>query len=119
MPLRIGKTIIGRSEGEVLFRQDPYVSPWHAQITVRRNGVTIKDMFSLNGILQRIKRQAQLTDRDRFLVGSQVIRFRQGWTDGKPDEQGTKPLGSLRHHLRRQFGGSFRAGEEAGQDCRE
>lgn len=96
MPLRIGKTIIGRSEGEVLLRKDPFVSPWHAQLTVRRNGVTIKDMFSRNGIYKKVERQTVLRDLDRVLVGRQVLRFREGWTEGRPDDQGTRALGGPR-----------------------
>ncbi|PJB34502.1 MAG: hypothetical protein CO108_28165 [Deltaproteobacteria bacterium CG_4_9_14_3_um_filter_63_12] len=93
LPLQHGKTVIGRSEGEVLLRGDAHVSPWHAQLSVKRTGVEIKDMYSLNGVYLRINRQALLKDKDRFIIGRQVIKFHQGWTQASPDEQGTRPLG--------------------------
>ncbi len=95
LPIRPGKTIIGRSDGEVMLASDPYVSPWHAQITVGRSNMIIKDMFSLNGIYRRISRQAQLQDGDKFLIGQQVLQFRHGWHEAEPDAQETRPLGGL------------------------
>jgi len=93
MPLRPGRTIFGRSEGEVLLSNDPFVSPWHAQLHVRRNGAVIKDMFSRNGIFLRIHRQTVLQDDDRFLIGRQLIRFRCGWREAEADAQGTRAMG--------------------------
>jgi pSer/pThr/pTyr-binding forkhead associated (FHA) protein len=115
LPLRPGKTIIGRTEGDVLLTNDPCVSPWHAQLAVRRSGLLIKDMYSLNGIFLRISRQALLQDGDRFCMGRQVIKFRQGWAAPQPDSQGTRAMGAANPSMAARIMVMTESGEVADQ----
>jgi pSer/pThr/pTyr-binding forkhead associated (FHA) protein len=72
---------IGRAEGDVVLRDDRYLSPRHARI-VRKGGtseLTLSDLASTNGVYLRLPRdtakEVPLADQDLFLVGQQVLKF--------------------------------------------
>ena len=90
--LELGRFLIGREDGDILLR-DPTVSPWHAQISVRRNGVFLRDMRSLNGVFVRATDAAALRDGALVRVGGQTLRYRDRWEEVSPDRHGTLPLG--------------------------
>lgn len=74
-PLFEEQTDVGRTEGEIVFGDDPYLSPRHARI--RRRGETwlIRELDTVNGIYVRIREPVDLTDGDMILIGQQVLRF--------------------------------------------
>lgn len=69
------QTDIGRTEGEILLADDPYLSPRHARIRRRGDAFFLRDLDSVNGIYLRIRDAVELADGDTVLVGQQVLRF--------------------------------------------
>ncbi|MDP3275940.1 MAG: FHA domain-containing protein [Deltaproteobacteria bacterium] len=70
-----GATDFGRSEGNIVLADDPYLSPRHARISFRDGQYFLKDLDSVNGIFSRIRDAVRLTDGDVLLLGQQVLRF--------------------------------------------
>ena len=91
IPLHRGKTYIGRNEGNIIFPNDPHMSPWHTRILWDDSGIYIKDMDSLNGVFLEVPGRIGLTDGDSFFVGSQLFRYRDHW---RLKEDSTVPFGS-------------------------
>ena len=66
----------GRTQGDILFDRDSWVSPLHATFYYRDDGkLVIRDESSLNGIFLRIKGTATISPGDLFLSGEQVFRL--------------------------------------------
>ncbi len=66
----------GRTQGDILFDRDSWVSPLHATFYYRDDGkLVIRDESSLNGIFLRIKGSATISPGDLFLSGEQVFRL--------------------------------------------
>src|SRR5262249_12982642 len=84
---------IGRTEGNVVVAEDPYLSPRHVRVLWQNGRLTLRDLGSTNGVYlrlaavrdmsQRAKGGASdstevavpLSDHDLILVGQQVLRF--------------------------------------------
>lgn len=75
VPLQAGDTVIGRDSVEPLFADDPFLSPRHATIHVGDGRLTLRDENSLNGVFARITSEVELSHRDMFRVGQQLLRF--------------------------------------------
>lgn len=103
-----GATVdIGRSEGNIVVGDDPFISPRHARIA-RLDGAgrdfVLRDLGSTNGVFVRIpfggaeKAEQAVTDQDLFLLGQQVLRFEvvkhadEGF--GVASENGTQLFGT-------------------------
>ncbi len=69
------QTDIGRSEGQIQLTDDPYLSPRHARIHVKKDGIVVRDLDSLNGVYVRLRDPVDLVDGDLLLLGQQVMRF--------------------------------------------
>lgn len=67
-------TDIGRSEGNILLADDPYLSPRHARISVRDGQYYLRDLGSVNGIFYKVREPMALTSGDIVLLGQQVLR---------------------------------------------
>ncbi len=67
-------TDIGRTEGNILLADDPYLSPRHARITVRDGQYYLRDLGSVNGIYYKVREAMALTSGDVILLGQQVLR---------------------------------------------
>lgn len=89
-----GRLLMGRIEGDLLLFEDPTVSPWHAQVVVKRSGVFLKDMNSRNGVFVRLGREVALKDGDDLILGRQRLLFRDRWEEAQVYEDGTRALGS-------------------------
>ena len=89
LPLLPGRVIIGRTDGDVLFPNDPYLAPWHAQISFRKNGIFLKDMDTANSVYLRISGEIILHDEDRFIIGNQLFEFRSDWEEPKSQVDGS------------------------------
>lgn len=69
------QTDIGRTEGQVVLGDDPYLSPRHARLTFRNGQPVLRDLDSVNGIYFRIREPADIGDGDMLLLGQQVLRL--------------------------------------------
>ncbi|MFT3928237.1 MAG: FHA domain-containing protein [Myxococcales bacterium] len=75
IPLNEGDADIGSREGEIIFGDDPYLSPRHARVSCRAGAYTLRDLDSANGVYVRLRDVQDLHDRDMILLGQQVLRF--------------------------------------------
>lgn len=94
--LKREETSVGRGDADIAFPDDPFVSPIHAQLSVRSGEVYVRDLGSRNGTWVFLTEPCVMQDGDLFLVGSQVVRFRRlGYPGPQPPEQDqTRRLGS-------------------------
>lgn len=88
---------IGRTEGDVILSDDPYLSPRHARLRRRGDGWLLRDLDSANGIYVRIREPVDLVDGDMILLGQQVLRF-------ELLDDGELPLGPATQHGVLMFG---------------
>ena len=66
--------IVGRSEGPILFPEDSWLSPRHANFIYRGENLVVRDEGSANGVYVRVKGSAPLPMGGYFLCGEQVFR---------------------------------------------
>ena len=90
-------TTIGRSEGDIRFPEDQFLSPLHAKLSWEESGLVVRDLGSRNGTWVFLEAPYRLTDGDLILIGSQVLRFRRLGYPGphSADADATKRLGSM------------------------
>jgi pSer/pThr/pTyr-binding forkhead associated (FHA) protein len=74
-PLEGEQTDVGSREGDIVLRDDPYLSPRHARIERRGDTFVLQDLGSHNGVYVRLREPVDLTSGDMFLIGQQVLRF--------------------------------------------
>jgi pSer/pThr/pTyr-binding forkhead associated (FHA) protein len=74
-PIINDRTDIGGREGDIVLKDDPYLSPRHARIERRGDHFVLIDLGSANGIYLRLREPAPLFDGDMILLGQQVLRF--------------------------------------------
>jgi predicted component of type VI protein secretion system len=76
-----GQFAVGRSAGCQLSLDDPLVSRRHALLVVSREGVTIEDLQSRNGVIvngQRIGGRTPVKAGDKIVIGSQELTLLEG-----------------------------------------
>jgi pSer/pThr/pTyr-binding forkhead associated (FHA) protein len=66
--------IVGRS-GQLVFPDDPFVSPKHANFFYRNGKLVVRDEGSVNGVYLRVKGSVDVQPDDFFLAGEQVFRI--------------------------------------------
>jgi hypothetical protein len=66
--------LVGRN-GQLVFPDDPYVSPRHANLFYRNGKLVVRDEGSLNGVFWRVKGGIEVTSGDLFLAGEQLFRI--------------------------------------------
>jgi pSer/pThr/pTyr-binding forkhead associated (FHA) protein len=91
-PLHDGENIIGRGQA-ALFDADAYLSPRHAELSAGPEGVTIRDLQSLNGIFLKIGGEEPLESGDIFRIGQELLRF-EVISPPQPLEDGTEIMGT-------------------------
>lgn len=91
------ETTIGRAGADILFADDPYLSPIHAMVIWRDGKLSIRDLGSRNGTWIFIEAPHRLVDGDLILIGSQLLRFRRLGYPGPhpPEADATRRMGSL------------------------
>ncbi|MDY0059141.1 MAG: FHA domain-containing protein [Myxococcota bacterium] len=89
-----GLTRVGRTSAEVLLRDDPYVAPIHAWIFIGPQGVRLRDAGTANGVFLHETAPRWLEDGDAFVVGSQLLLFRDRWQELHVPPEGACPFGS-------------------------
>jgi pSer/pThr/pTyr-binding forkhead associated (FHA) protein len=72
--LNADQHIVGRN-GQLVFPDDPYVSPRHANLFYRSGKLVVRDEGSLNGVFWRLKGGIEVTSGDMFLAGEQLFRI--------------------------------------------
>jgi predicted component of type VI protein secretion system len=81
LELSEGQFVVGRSAGCQLSLDDPLVSRRHALLVVGKDGVTVEDLQSRNGVVvngDRIPGRTALQPGDRITIGSQELTLLQG-----------------------------------------
>ena len=66
--------IVGRN-GQLVFPDDPYVSPRHANLFYRNGKLVVRDEGSLNGVFWRVRGSVEVSPGDHFLAGEQLFRI--------------------------------------------
>jgi len=90
-------TTIGRTEGDVRFPEDQFLSPLHAKLSWEDGRLEVRDLGSSNGTWVFLEGPHRLTDGDLILIGSQVLRFRRLGYPGPhtAEADATKRMGSM------------------------
>jgi pSer/pThr/pTyr-binding forkhead associated (FHA) protein len=90
-------TAIGRTDGDIRFPDDPFLSPLHAKLSWETGGLEVRDLGSRNGTWVFLEAPHRLTDGDLILIGSQVLRFRRLGYPGPhaPEADATRRMGSM------------------------
>ena len=100
IPLEYRQSIVGRLRGvpeSLIFKQDPYLSPVHAEFQYTETGLKVLDRDSLNGVFGLIRGPTTLESGQMLLMGDQIFRFDTlpaGANAGGYGPEGTVPLGS-------------------------
>lgn len=89
--------VAGRGdEAALLFDEDPFLSPIHANFFYRDGGLVVRDEESVNGIYLRIRGSHDIEMGDRFLVGEQLLEVQAAGADlDTPAPDGTYFFASL------------------------
>jgi len=66
--------IVGRN-GQLVFPDDPFVSPKHANLFYRSGKLVVRDEGSLNGVFLRVRGTVDIAVDDQFLAGEQLFRI--------------------------------------------
>jgi pSer/pThr/pTyr-binding forkhead associated (FHA) protein len=89
--------IVGRL-GQLVFPDDPFVSPKHANFLYRNGKLVVKDEGSVNGVYLRVKGAVDVHPGDFFLAGEQVFRIDATPTaSDQPGPDGTYFYSSPKH----------------------
>jgi pSer/pThr/pTyr-binding forkhead associated (FHA) protein len=68
------ETTLGRTTGDLVFGDDPYMSGSHARIAAQPGRFILQDLRSRNGVYRRIRNEVELVDGDEFFMGEQLFR---------------------------------------------
>jgi pSer/pThr/pTyr-binding forkhead associated (FHA) protein len=66
--------VVGRN-GQLVFPDDPFVSPRHANLFYRGGKLVVRDEGSLNGVFWRVRGTVDVAGGDYFLAGEQLFRI--------------------------------------------
>lgn len=94
--------VAGRSEGAILFPEDPLVSPRHANFVYQNGSLVVRDEGSVNGVFLRIRAATPLEPGGVFQVGEQLLQVEVSPPDLGPqqDSEGTYFYASPRRATR-------------------
>ena len=67
--------VAGRVDGQIVFPDDSWLSPRHANFVYRGEKLVVRDEGSKNGVYVRVRGQVPLEPGDHFLCGEQVFRL--------------------------------------------
>jgi len=66
--------IVGRN-GQLVFPDDPFVSPKHANLFYRSGKLVVRDEGSVNGVFLRVRGSVDVQPGDHFQAGEQLFRI--------------------------------------------
>ena len=78
--------LAGRADVPLLFPDDPFLSPIHANFFYRDGKLIVADESSVNGVYVRITGGIEVVFGTRFLVGEQVLEVQQPGVPGDEAE---------------------------------
>jgi pSer/pThr/pTyr-binding forkhead associated (FHA) protein len=64
---------LGRTTGDLVFKDDPYMSGTHARIIAMPGRFLLQDLRSRNGVYRRVREEIMLLDGDEFFMGEQLF----------------------------------------------
>ena len=104
-PLRKAEVILGRTEGDILFPDDPMLSPRHARLFVKGRAYWLEDAGSRNGVFLRLSAPAELRHGDHVTFGGLVFRYESSGSGPRSTSlitalDGVKVFGSGREKAR-------------------
>ena len=67
------ETTLGRTTGDLVFKDDPYMSGSHARIVAQPGRFLLQDLRSRNGVYRRVRAEIELIDGDEFFMGEQLF----------------------------------------------
>jgi pSer/pThr/pTyr-binding forkhead associated (FHA) protein len=67
------ETTLGRTTGDLVFKNDPYMSGTHARIVAQPGRFLLQDLRSRNGVYRRVRSEVALEDGDEFFMGEQLF----------------------------------------------
>ncbi len=67
------ETSLGRTTGDLVFKDDPYMSGTHARILAQSGHFLLQDLRSRNGVYRRVREEIMLMDGDEFFMGEQLF----------------------------------------------
>jgi len=67
--------VAGRQDAQILFPEDAWLSPRHANFIYRGDKLVVRDEGSVNGVYVRVRQPVQIQVGDQFLCGEQVFRL--------------------------------------------
>lgn len=67
--------VIGREEGDLVFRDDAFLSRRHAMIKWKDSRASIEDLNSSNGTFIRLRKRTKVGNRDYLRMGDQLFRL--------------------------------------------
>lgn len=68
--------VAGRDDGQILFPEDPWLSPRHANFVYDDQGqLVVRDEGSLNGVYLRVRGSVEIQFGETFLCGEQLFRL--------------------------------------------
>ena len=70
--------VLGREEGDIVFRDDAFMSRRHAAITWNGSRAQLTDLGSSNGTFVRIAGATALKHGDHVRMGDQLLRIELG-----------------------------------------
>jgi pSer/pThr/pTyr-binding forkhead associated (FHA) protein len=73
--LQSAECVAGRRDGQIVFPDDPWLSPRHANFLYRGEKLVVRDEGSLNGVYLRVRGQVPIEPGDSFLCGEEVFRL--------------------------------------------
>jgi hypothetical protein len=89
--------VVGRN-GQLVFPDDPFVSPRHANLFYRSGKLVVRDEGSLNGVFWRVRGSVEVGAGDHFLAGEQLFRIEgPPKTNDGPAPDGTYFYSSPKH----------------------
>ena len=75
--LRPPETTLGRTSGDILMPEDPFVSSRHVAFQWTGTGCVLRDLGSTNGCYVRIKGRTSIQNNDFVLLGHHLFQFRR------------------------------------------
>jgi pSer/pThr/pTyr-binding forkhead associated (FHA) protein len=66
--------VVGRN-GQLVFPDDPFVSPRHANLFYRNGKLVVRDEGSHNGVFVRVRGTVEIAAGDEFLAGEQLFKL--------------------------------------------
>jgi pSer/pThr/pTyr-binding forkhead associated (FHA) protein len=106
--------IAGREDAPLLFDEDPFMSPQHANFLYRGSQLVVRDEGSTNGVFVRIRGALPIGHGVRFLVGEQLldVELTEGDPAPTPKDDGTYFFASPRRSSRFRVVQLLRGGEQ-------